>query len=90
MAESIFSRKHHIEEARRIKQREAMNEYDETVYYPALKALRTECAAVGHYPNGRWQFMVSGAPYQYCGHCSITLSEEEVEAIRRVDREAAK
>ena len=77
MADSIFARKVRIEREHREKQTELMREYEETVYRPALKALREECAAAGHHPNGRWHLMVSGRAYQHCGNCSTVLYEDD-------------
>jgi hypothetical protein len=77
MGESLFFRKHSIEAARREKVRELMKEYDETIYDPARKAIREECAGIGHTPNGRLQFTVGGRAYQYCVSCGVTILEEE-------------
>lgn len=77
MADSFFHRKLVIESARIKMARELMKEYDETVYNPARKALREECAKVGHTPDERWDFTVLGRGYQHCSGCGITLWEEE-------------
>lgn len=77
VSESLFSRKHRIENERRDKVREAMKEYDESVYQPARKALVDECAAIGHKPNGRFHHTVGGIAYQNCGSCGFTLYEAE-------------
>lgn len=77
MADPRAGRYMKLRTARMEKTREAMKEYDETVYYPALDALRTECAGIGHYPDGRWNLMVSGRAYQHCGYCGTTLYEDE-------------
>ncbi len=78
MSESIFSRKHQIEAARRDRVREAMKDYDETIYKPARQALVNECAAIGHKPNGRWHHTIGGvAYYQHCGSCGCTLYAAE-------------
>ena len=77
MANSIATRRHLIEIARRDELRAAMKEYDETIYTPAITALRAECAKQGHTPNGRWDFTVGGRAYQHCGSCWTTLYDED-------------
>ena len=77
MADSIATRRRLIDSARREKRREAMKEYDETIYSPAMTSLRAECAKQGHTPNGRWGFTVGGRAYQHCGACWTTLYDEE-------------
>lgn len=44
----IWERRHRIDKERREEQKELMEEYDRTVYYPAKKQLIQECAQIGH------------------------------------------
>ena len=76
MSESINSRRHAIQAARRLKVEELMSDYDSNVYDPAMKALVAECATKGHTPNGRWDFTVGGVAYQHCGSCGLSLYDE--------------
>jgi len=73
----IWKEKGLIEKARRDKMRELMGEYDKTVYYPAMKALRERCEKVGH----RWQFIdvnPVGYPIFVCNQCGSTEIRKDV------------
>jgi hypothetical protein len=72
----IWEEKFLIEKARRDKLQELMGEYDKTVYYPARKALRERCEAVGHH----WHFHdvnPVGYPIFVCNQCSTTEIRKE-------------
>ena len=72
----IWEEKYQIEKARRDKLQEMMGEYDKTVYYPARKALRERCEAVGH----RWNFSdvnPVGYPIFVCNQCGATDIRKE-------------
>ena len=47
--ESIWKRRRDIESARSQKMQDLMKEYDETVYYPAKRAVIRECFLEGHH-----------------------------------------
>lgn len=64
----IWERYRELERDRRKKNQELMEEYDQTVYYPALKQLRQECFKEGHrghnfHDNGL------GWTWFYCAKC---------------------
>jgi hypothetical protein len=62
-------------EARRLKFKEAMNEYDGTVYYPALKELRARCAAAGHVKSSAPRHDNGfGTSWDYCGRCGAQMN----------------
>lgn len=78
MADSIWSRKQDIESARREKMKEMMDEYDKTVYYPALKALREECVAThGSHSKTTYHDNGFGWEWWYCGRCGAKHSENQ-------------
>ncbi|WP_338924643.1 hypothetical protein V0M98_34050 (plasmid) [Pseudomonas silesiensis] len=63
MSRETRTKRKEVEKARRDKMSELMRDYDETVFYPALKAVKAECADVGHgskhnHDNGLgWNFI---------------------------------
>ena len=64
----IWERYRELERDRRKKNAELMKEYDQAVYYPALKHLREECFKEGHrghnfHDNGL------GWTWFYCAKC---------------------
>jgi hypothetical protein len=71
--EARYKRKE-IEQARREKMSELMRDYDDSVFYPALQAVKAECAAVGHgaknhHNNGLGWIFIS------CVDCGATLEK---------------
>ena len=79
-----FHDKFVIEEARRKKANELLKEYDETVYKPALAALKVQeeqaCAKGGHIPavNG-WHDNGCGYRWLECNRCGIRIHQEELD-----------
>ena len=69
----IFTRHHKIMMARVKKQRELMDDYDETVYRPALKSLQQECANIGHTPRPDVQDNGIGFYWKTCSQCGATI-----------------
>ena len=70
MTESIWKRRLEMERARREKMHDAIKDYDEDVYYPAIKALRDECAKSGD--GHKWEFSSLGPlgdPWFSCNLC---------------------
>lgn len=65
----IWDRRSALEDERRTKMQEAMAEYDKTVYYPAMKALREECKLEGH-TFGSLHNNGLGWTWFYCGKCA--------------------
>jgi hypothetical protein len=76
--ESIWHRRHRIDKARRDKNKELMEEYDRTVYYPAKLALKEECAnsAEGH-TQGTYHDNGLGWHWWYCGRCGAMHGSEQ-------------
>jgi hypothetical protein len=64
----IWKRRSDIDRARSRKMRELMEEYDNTVYYPAKRQLVKECAAEGH-GGGKYHDNGFGWSWFYCGKC---------------------
>jgi hypothetical protein len=79
MSDLIAIRRLGIEKLRRDAQREAMRVYDTETYYPALKALREECAALpGGHTEGHHHNNGLGWVWWYCGRCGAKHSEEHL------------
>lgn len=73
----IWQESHRIYKERREKMQELMSEYDQTVFYPAKKALRERCEKeTGH----NMQFVDTnpvGYPVFTCSTCGYTKIGEE-------------
>ena len=72
----ISTRRHQIDTDRLKKQRELMDEYDRTVYYPAKQQLIKDCEKEGHtkakfHDNG-W-----GWTWWWCGKCGTAFDKKE-------------
>lgn len=67
---SIWQRRGEIDRARMKKSKELMDEYDRTVYYPQMLALRKECeeSPKGH-SGGKFHDNGLGWHWFYCGKC---------------------
>jgi hypothetical protein len=65
----IFERYRELERDRRKKNQELMVEYDRTVYYPQLKALRISCFQEGHRGNN-FDDNGLGWSWFYCLKCN--------------------
>lgn len=63
-----------IQAARREKMREAMHEYDEKVFYPAMEALRVECGKAGH-GSGHAHDNGLGWTFVSCGACGANIEK---------------
>jgi hypothetical protein len=70
----VWIERHQIEHARMQKLREAMEEYDRTVYLPAKRNLRARCAAIGHVPQSNYYFGPTGASWQDCNQCGAQVN----------------
>ena len=64
----IWKRRHEIDKARQDKMKEAMDEYDRTVFYPARKQLIEDCQQEGH-SGGKFHNNGFGWTWFYCGKC---------------------
>jgi nuclear transport factor 2 (NTF2) superfamily protein len=62
-----------LEKARGDFQEAAMHDYNRDVYYPAMKALRERCAAIGHRPQNKWHDNGLGWMWCYCNQCGKRL-----------------
>jgi len=70
----IWDTRHEIDQARTKKQREAMEEYDRDVYYPAKKKLYALCEARGHKP-GQIHNNGLGWTFVYCSLCGCVCEK---------------
>jgi len=64
----IWQRRGEIDRARSKKMQELMEEYDNTVYYPAKRQLMRECFQEGH-SGGKYHDNGFGWSWFYCGKC---------------------
>jgi hypothetical protein len=64
----IWKRRQEIDKARREKEKELMDEYDSSVYYPAKKQLIEDCKNIGHYGNN-FHDNGFGWCWFYCAGC---------------------
>lgn len=71
---SIGQERHQISMARSKKSQELLREYDETVYRPALSALRDRCEAAGH---GRQRLWSNGLGWAWneCTACGARVGD---------------
>jgi len=69
VSDNIWIRRGEIDKTRREKMREVMDEYDDTVYYPALKQLREDCEKDGGHKGGTFHNNGLGWSWYYCGRC---------------------
>ncbi len=72
---TIWQEKHEIENARREKMREAMEEYDRTVYRPAMAKMRDRCSERGHKP-GHWHYNGLGGSFLICASCGAVMEKD--------------
>ncbi|MGL5719892.1 MAG: hypothetical protein ACRCYP_03750 [Alphaproteobacteria bacterium] len=63
----ILKRRHKIDQQRREKQRELMEQYDKEVAQPAREALQAECEAIGHV--FRWISNDVCGSLKFCRYC---------------------
>lgn len=75
MTESIWRRHRQLMKERGDKMQELMEEYDKTVYYPALEALRKECEAAGHV-RGKYHDNGLGWDWYWCNNCGAAFDKE--------------
>lgn len=74
----IWERYHKIQNERTLKMRDAMEEYDKTVYRPQMSALQKECekSTEGH-NNATFHDNGLGWHWWYCGKCGASHSQEK-------------
>lgn len=68
MTDTIWSRSRQLDRDRSKKMQELMQEYDETIFYPARKALMKECFKIGH-KSGKYHDNGFGWSWFYCNQC---------------------
>lgn len=68
MTSEIWKQRHQIDKDRRTKMKEAMDEYDKNIYYPAMKKLIETCEKEGH-SGGKYHDNGFGWSWFYCGKC---------------------
>lgn len=74
---SIWKRSRQLDNDRRKKTQELMEEYDRTVYYPAKKALQEECEkGPGHHGNN-YHDNGLGWHWFYCQSCGARYNIEQ-------------
>ena len=72
----IWSEKLKLDEDRRSKLSEFLNDYDTKIYYPAIKQLREKCKEFGHkYSFHGYNFIVSHTIYK-CDYCGVSKHEK--------------
>jgi hypothetical protein len=64
----IWTRRNEIEKAKKEKEKELLQEYYRTVYYPARKQLIEDCEKIGHYGNN-FHSNGFGWSWFYCAGC---------------------
>lgn len=74
MSRETRSKRREIERARREKMSDLMRGYDETVFYPALDAVKIECCALGH---GQKSYHDNGLGWTFtsCCDCGAILQK---------------
>lgn len=73
---ALWDEAHRLTRARREEAARVMAEYDKTVHWPALKALRQRCSAIGH----TWHFTHTGPlgdPWFSCNTCGASECRKE-------------
>lgn len=71
----IWEKKLKIKADRRVMMNKLMQEYDETIYYPAIKALQEECEKQGHV-RGKMYNNSLGRTWYDCENCGCEMKEE--------------
>lgn len=77
MSLSIGERRRQIDKARMVKQKELMDEYDQTVYYPAKAELIKECEEEGH-THGKFHDNGLGWTWWWCGKCGTSWNKKNI------------
>ena len=75
--DSIWKRYHKIQKERQVKTTELMEEYDENVYFPALKALQKECETLGHV-RGKYHNNGLGWHWFWCNRCGAAFNKLKI------------
>lgn len=65
---SIWQRRNKLDKDRREKRMAEMEEYDKTIYYPAIRELIKECEQEGH-TFGSFHTNGLGWSWSYCSKC---------------------
>lgn len=71
--DSVWIDKRMLDRDMRTKQKELMDEYMDTVYYPKLKAIQERCLQQnGTHAETTWHDNGLGWGWWYCGRCGIS------------------
>ena len=80
---SVWDKMNNIKKARSKELRRRMEQYDNEVFYPAIKEVQAECAASGHGPSEvKWNGL--GYNWRECLHCGArieTWSDNDCEGL---------
>lgn len=70
----IWRRIRQVRQERNDEMRRRMEGYDTDVYYPAIRAIQEECAAIGHKPGG---YKTNGFGWNWteCEHCGARVEQ---------------
>lgn len=71
----IWHRRYQLDKERRDKMKEAMDEYDRTVYYPARNQLIEDCEKEGHV-RGKFHDNGLGWTWFWCGKCGTSFDKK--------------
>jgi hypothetical protein len=75
----IWKRRLEIDNERRKKTEELMKQYDEEVYFPALKQLQEDCIKIyGEHEKTKYYNNGLGWEWWYCGRCGASHSRKQL------------
>lgn len=75
---TVWEMRHQIDKARHDKMREAMDEYDRTVYHPAKRELFRLCLDKhGSHAQSKYHDNGLGWSWWYCGRCGAKHGEQK-------------
>jgi len=74
----IWTKRHKLDMGRLDRQKQLMDEYDKTVYYPAIQALQEECLAIhGSHDKTKYHDNGWGWEWWYCGRCGASHGKNQ-------------
>ena len=71
----IWRRRYEQDKERRDKMKEAMEEYDQNIYWPARKQLIEDCEKEGHV-QGKFHDNGLGWTWWWCGKCDTSWGKQ--------------
>lgn len=72
----IWRRRYEQDKERRDKMKEAMEEYDQNIYWPARKQLIEDCEKEGH-TQGKFHDNGLGWTWWWCGKCGTSWGKQK-------------